>query len=160
VNKFFKRISRRKQSVANDVDDELRFHIEMQVSAFEDQGLSREQSEARAQARFGNVEQIRSECIQISSRRSVLIRVLTSLFLISLVVGLFLRALVPEVHVNQVGNMLMIIGSLGVLVIYAKQAGTRMLKAETHEFRLGLNDGPPVSFDESGRTPFDRVRDE
>jgi Flp pilus assembly protein TadB len=160
VNNFFKRISRSKRSIANDVDDELRFHLEMQVNAFEDQGLSREQSETRAQTRFGNVEQIRSECIQISSRRSVLIWLLNSLFLISLIVGLFLRAVVPEVHINQVGNMLMIIGGLGVLVVYAKQTGTRMLKAETHEFRLGINNGPPVGFDESGRTPFDRVRDE
>ncbi|HEY6802146.1 MAG TPA: permease prefix domain 1-containing protein [Pyrinomonadaceae bacterium] len=160
MNNFFKRISRTKRTIANDVDDELRFHLEMQVDAFEDQGLSPEKSEAMAQTRFGNVEKIRSECIQISSRRSVLIWLLNSLFLISLLVGLFLRVLVPEVHVNQVGNMLMMIGGLGVLVVYAKQAGSRMLNAETQEFRIGLNDGPPVGFDESGRTPFDRVRDE
>jgi len=43
-------------------------------------------------------------------------------------------------------------------LVYVKQAGTRVLNSSSKAFRLGLNNTPPVGFDEQGRTPFDRVR--
>jgi hypothetical protein len=52
---------------------------------------------------------------------------------------------------------MMMIGGLGILLVYAKHAGTRILDSD-QETRLGLDKGTPVGFDEKGRTPFDRVR--
>jgi hypothetical protein len=130
----------------------------MRANEYERRGVSSEKSKAMAEARFGDVEKIRTECIQISSRKSVLIWLLNSVFLLSFVVGFFLRMLVPEVHVHQVGNVMMMIGGLGILLVYVKQAGTRVLNSSSKAFRLGLNNTPPVGFDEQGRTPFDRVR--
>jgi hypothetical protein len=157
VKNFFKQI-RSKRTVAKDVDEELRFHLEMQAGDFESRGLSPEQSEAMAKVRFGDVEKVRNECIQISARRSVLIWVLNSVFLLSLIIGFFLRLIVPEMHINRVGEVMMMIGGLGILLVYAKQAGAQMLTSDGEATRLGLDNGPPVGFDEKGRTPFDRVR--
>jgi len=53
---------------------------------------------------------------------------------------------------------MMMIGGLGILLVYAKQAGARVLNSSAKPVRLGLNNAPPVAFDEQGRTPFDRVR--
>lgn len=155
---LFDIVRRSKHSIADEVDEEFGFHLDMRAREYERRGVSSGKSRAMAEARFGDVEKIRTECIQISSRKSVLIWLLNSVFLLSFVVGFFLRMLVPEMHVHQVGNVMMIIGGLGILLVYVKQAGTRVLNANSKPFRLGLDNTPPVGFDEQGRTPFDRVR--
>jgi hypothetical protein len=148
-----------KHVIESEVDEELNFHIDTQTDDYEHLGLSREDSRAMAEARFGDVERIRTECIRIGSGKSVLIWILNSVFLMSLLVGLLLRALIPEMHVNRVGDVMMMIGGLGILLVYAKQAGTSVFSPNKKSLQLGLNSNtPPPSFDEQGRTPFDRVR--
>jgi len=72
--------------------------------------------------------------------------------------GLLLRTLVPEMHVNRVGDVMMMIGGLGILLVYSRQAGSKVFNPNSN-IRLGLkNNVPPTAFDEQGRTPFDRVR--
>jgi hypothetical protein len=158
VKNLIKQIRRRKNSIANEVDDELRFHLDMRADEFQRSGLTRDTSESLAQERFGDVEKIRSECIQISSRKTVLIWLLNTLFMMSLLFGLFLRFFAVQTQVNRVGNVMVMIGGLGILLVYAKQAGVRMLSSNSDATKLGLDNGPPIAFDEKGRTPFDRVR--
>ena len=47
------------------VDDELRFHLEERVEEFMVSGMSRQQAEAEAQRRFGNVGRVSDECATI-----------------------------------------------------------------------------------------------
>jgi hypothetical protein len=149
---------RRSQSIENDVDEEFRFHIDMQTNAYEDRGHASAESRAMANARFGDVEKIRTECVRISSGKSILIWALNSVFLLSLLIGLLLRVLGPEMHINRVGDVLMMIGGLGILLVYAKQAGASVYRPTAKTLHLGLENGPPITFDEKGRSPFDRVR--
>jgi len=130
----------------------------MRADEFESRGITRDKSEVMAKQRFGNVEKIRSECIQISARRTVMSWLLNMLFLLSLIVGLILRLVIPETHFNRVGDVMMMIGGLGILLVYAKQCGANVFSS-TSQKPLGLNT-PPVAFDEKGRTPFDRVRED
>ena len=148
----------RKPPIEKEVEEELRFHIDMQTLDYEDRGLSTEDSQVMARARFGDVEKVRKECIRIGSGTTVLIWILNSVFLLSLFVGLMLRAMVSENNLHHVGDVLMMIGGLGILLVYAKRAGTTVFRSKAESFRLGLNNSPPVSFDDQGRTPFDRVR--
>src|SRR4051812_15458227 len=46
-------------NIAADVDDELRFHLEMRIADFERRGHSREEAERLAHARFGEVSGVR-----------------------------------------------------------------------------------------------------
>ena len=81
------------------------------------------------------------------------------LFIIAFFVGLLLRILSSEVHVMQVGIVLIMIGILGSLLLYLKRVGTRDFSSEGKAFRLGLDSNSvPLGFDEKGRTPFERVR--
>ena len=157
MKNLLNRIRRSNSSIANDVDDELRFHLEMRAKEYENRGVARDKSELMAKQRFGNIQKVRSECIQISARRSFLTWVLNMMFLTNLILGLALRVFVPQTQIRRVGDVMMMIGGLGILLVYAKHAGTRMLSSD-QETRLGLDQGPPVGFDEKGRTPFDRVR--
>jgi len=75
-----------KNSIENDVDEELRFHIDMQTGDYERRGLSSDESRLMAENRFGNVERIRKECLRISTRSSVLIWILNSVFMLFFIV--------------------------------------------------------------------------
>jgi hypothetical protein len=152
---------KRKRIIEDEVDEELHFHLDMQTDDYAIRGLSDEESMAKAKARFGDVEKIRSECIRISSRSTVLLWILNSVFLFNLFVGLVLRVTASVLTVRRVGDVMMMIGGLGILLVYAKQAGTHVVKAEGQSIKLGLQKPTvPVSFDDKGRTPFDRVRSE
>lgn len=147
---------RRKPTIETEVDEELSFHIDMQTRDYESQGKSHEQSKAMAEARFGNVNRIKKECVRIGSGKTVLIWLLDAVFMMSLLIGLLLRLFGSEMHVNRVGDVMMMIGGLGILLVYAKQCGANVFNSTSNK-PLGLNT-PPVGFDEKGRTPFDRVR--
>lgn len=145
-------------SIESEVEEELQFHLDMQSYDYEKIGVSPEDSRAMAESRFGNLKKIKTECVRISKRTTVLTWALNAAFLMFLIIGLFLRLLIPQAQVPQVGNVMMMIGGLGILLVYAKQAGAMVLNSKTQ--RLGLNKTTPVNFDEQGRTPFDRVREE
>ena len=149
---------RKKPTIETEVDEELTFHIDMQTRDYESQGISRERSRTMAETRFGNVSQIKKQCVRIGSGKTFLIWILDAVFMMSLVTGLLLRLFVPEMHVNRVGDVMMMIGGLGILLVYAKQCGANAFSS-TSQKPLGLNT-PPVGFDEKGRTPFDRVRED
>lgn len=152
---------KRKRTIVDEVDEELRFHLDMRTDEYTIHGLSDEESKAKARARFGDVERIRTECIRIGSRSTVLVWFLNSVFLFNLFVGLVLRIIAPVLTVRRVGEVMMMIGGLGILLVYAKQAGTSVFKSDAQSFKLGLQQPSlPVSFDEKGRSPFDRVREE
>ena len=83
------------------------------------------------------------------------------LFTIAFLLGMFIRILGSEANVVQIGNILMAIAVLGGLLLYGKRVGGAPFRPERHPPRLGLAEGfesRPVSFDEKGRTPFERVR--
>lgn len=52
-----------------EVDDELRFHIEERAAKYERQGMSPEEARAEAERRFGDVEEIREEVERMMTRR-------------------------------------------------------------------------------------------
>jgi len=150
---------KRKATIEREVDEELLFHIDNQADDYETAGRSPEESRKMAESRFGDVEKIRTECIRIESGRRVLVLVLNSLFIASLLVGLFFRAAIPLAQVNRVGDVMMMIGVLGILLVYFKQAGTFVLRSGSDRLPLGLNkDAQPTGFDAQGRSPFDRVK--
>src|SRR6266571_8304532 len=51
----------RKKTVEAEIDEELRFHFEEQVSKFIHSGLPPEEAKRRAQLEFGGMEQLKEE---------------------------------------------------------------------------------------------------
>jgi hypothetical protein len=147
-----------KPSIESEVEEELQFHIDMQSFDYERIGVTAEKSRVMAEARFGNVEKVKTECVRISKRTTVISWLLNAMFLMFLFIGLSVWIIGPEMHIRRVGNVMMMIGGLGILLVYAKHAGAMMLNSKIQ--RLGLNKPTLVNFDEQGRTPFDRVREE
>src|SRR5690242_2631494 len=59
-----------------EVDDEVRFHIEMRVAELRALGRTEDEALAEARRRFGDAEELRAYCAQVGERRARWARVL------------------------------------------------------------------------------------
>ena len=59
----------RPRAVEQDVDEELRFHLEMRTARYEREGLSPAEARVAAEREFGDVGRVREECVRIGHER-------------------------------------------------------------------------------------------
>ena len=150
-----------RSALEREVEEELQFHIEMQAEEYERQGLTPEEAFARAAVRFGDFAQIKTQCIRIGKQNGARTLAMRILFTLAFLLGVLIRILSSEFHVTRVGDLLMMIAVFGGLLLYAKRRGPSVFRSGKTPFQLGLNnvsDSMPLSFDDKGRTPFERVK--
>jgi hypothetical protein len=148
-----------RRALAREVETELRFHLEMQARDYERQGLTPEEARIRAALRFGDFSKIKTQCIHIGEDNDVRRWAMKILFVLAFVLGVVVRIISSHVNITHAGDILMAIGVLGSLLLYARKMARS--RPEKEPLRLGIVEGfesRPRSFDEKGRTPFERVR--
>jgi hypothetical protein len=148
------------EQTRREIDEELRFHIDLLTD--EHCLLDVPFAEARDAAlkRFGNVEQIKNECVEISRRRHPAMRLLKSFLLLLFMTGVLVRVFSPEYHLTRVGDILMAVGALGRLWLYVRGLNpSRFLSEAIDSSPLKLNDSPVsfTAYDQRKRTPVERV---
>ena len=103
-----------------DVEEELRFHIEMLERKYIQQGMPAVEARAAASRRFGNLQTVKRQCVTIRKRSSPLQRVLkTSLIFIALV-GLAIHMFGSDYKVVRMGTTLIMIAIAGRLLLYVR----------------------------------------
>ena len=118
IAKLLRRRGRDKTSF--EVEEELRFHLEMLERKYAQQGMCAADAKAAALKRFGNLERTRRQCVDISSRNTLLRRVLkTSAILIALT-GLAVRFLTSDPKLAHIGDTLIMIALAGRLLLYVR----------------------------------------
>jgi hypothetical protein len=75
----------RARALEQELDDELRFHLDQRIARNIEQGMNREQAETAAHEQFGNVRQVKSEMREI--------RMLNRPFVAGLMAGLLLAGI-------------------------------------------------------------------
>jgi hypothetical protein len=151
-----------RNSLRREVEEEFQFHIDMQAQDYEREGLTPEAARTKAGVRFGDLAQIKSECVQIALQNDSGTIVMKVLFTIVFLAGALVRSLSSELHVTRIGDVLMMIAAAGGLLLMCTRMRTRAFQPEQKPLGLGLSSGKqstPISFDEKGRTPFERVRE-
>jgi hypothetical protein len=146
--------------IGREVEEELRFHVELLTQKLQFD-LPLEEARAAALKRFGNIEQIKDECVEISRRRHPLILALKSFLVLVFLAGVLLRVFVSEYHVKHCADILIAVGILGRLLIYARglKPSSFLSKPETSS-PLRLIDKSQTSiaaYDPKRRTPVERV---
>ena len=146
-----------KKELEHDVETELRFHLELLTQA-NLQHMTPEEAKDSALKRFGNVERIKEECVEISRRSNPFERTLKFLLLVVLVVGVLLRVLSEETGLKHCGDLLIAVSLLMRLLFYVRglTPSTFYRQPETSS-PLTLKDTSFTAYDQSGRTPFERV---
>ena len=108
---------------ASEVEEELRFHIEMLERKYAQQGMCAADAKAAATKRFGNLERVKRQCVDISSRNSSLRRVLKSATILVAVVGFSITLSSSDFKVARIGHLLITIAILGRLLLYVRGLG-------------------------------------
>lgn len=125
LSNLLRRHKRNKTACA--VEEELQFHIDMLERKYAQQGMPVAHAKTAALKRFGNFERVKKQCVDISSRNSLLRRILkTSLVLIALT-GLSIHTLSSDYRVARIGSMLIVIAIAARLLLYVRRSssGTR-----------------------------------
>ena len=108
---------------AFEVEEELRFHIEMLEHKYAQQGMCAADANAAAMKRFGNLERVKRQCVNISTRNSFVVRFLkTSAILIALA-GIAIQLSSSDYKIERMGHVLVIIAVLGRLLLYVRGLG-------------------------------------
>jgi len=166
-----------------EVEEELRFHIEMRTRDNIAAGMSPEEAERDALRRFGDFDHVHAQCREISRERlmdGATMKAMKGITWVMLGCGLTL-ILTSEVHVRQVGQVLVCIAVLWRLLLYLRATRPDQHRINQHleaaeQTTLGLG-GPasrpvgnldkngteellprPIAArDEQGRTPVERL---
>src|ERR671918_505205 len=93
-----------RNQIAFEVEDELRFHIEMLERKYVQDGMSAAAARAAALRRFGSLERAMKQCVDIRSRNSLLRRVLKVSTIILALAGFSIRIISSNVKVDHVGD--------------------------------------------------------
>ena len=148
-------------SIEREVEEELRFHLDLLTEKYIAHGISRAQAEGFAARRFGNVDRIRDECLEISMRNSPQVRALKSLLVLVFLLGIFVRIMGTDYHVTRIGTVLMAVGVLGRLLLYVRGLKpSRFFPKPDALSRLILSEQSQTSvagYDQSGHTPVERL---
>jgi hypothetical protein len=147
--------------IKRDIDEELRLHLELLTEALQQQDMPLAHAKDAAQERFGNVDQIRDQCIEISRRNRPALRALKSLLVMIVLTGVLVRVLGTEFHVTRLGDLLIAVGILGRLLVYVRGLNpSNFLSIPETSSPLKLNENGRrsiVAYDQSMRTPVERL---
>jgi hypothetical protein len=154
----FRRFDNRR--VDREIDEELQFHLDLLTEEHCRQDISWDEAQASALERFGNVAQIRDECLRIARRNSPAVLALKWFLGFVFVAGVLLRVFSTEFHLTRVGDILMEIGVLGRLLLYLRGATRSKYLQESDDsspLKLSGSRLPLDTYDQNGRTPVERI---
>jgi hypothetical protein len=118
---FFALLNREK--TAFDVEEELRFHIEMLESKYAQHGMPAGQARAAAVKRFGDFERVKQQCVNIKQRSSLVRRLLKISTILLALSGLAVNYLSVEYRVTRIGHLLIAIAIMVRLLLYVRGLG-------------------------------------
>ena len=127
-----------RQKIAAEVAEELQFHIDMLEGKFTQSGMPATQAKTAAFARFGTLERIKRQCVDIRRRNTLLQRGLKILTILLGLTGVLIRILAADYKVTRIGTVLIMIAIFGRLLLYARGLVTSTLPARTNETVLSL----------------------
>ena len=157
LTRLFQRLDR--QQSKREIEEELRFHLDRLTEENCRQNLSWDEARAIAQQRFGNLEQFRDQCVEISRRNRPALRALKLFASLIFLLGILVRVFSPEYHVTRVGTILMAVGFLGRLLLYVRCLNPSSITNPDDSEPLKLFDSKVSieAYDQKNRTPVERV---
>ena len=110
----------RSEAIEREVEEELRFHLDLLTEQHLQQAGTLDEARASALTRFGNLEQIKDECVEISKRSRPFTRALKSFLILTFLAGIFVRIFATELPVDRVGQMLIAVAVMSRLLLYVR----------------------------------------
>src|SRR5262245_59956869 len=127
-----------RQKCARDVQEELEFHIYMLERKYKQSGMSAAQAKAAALKRFGNLDRIKKQCVDITKRSNVLRGVLKGFTIVLALTGVSIHILTSDYKVARIGTMFIAIAISARLLLYARGFVASTFHARTNESSLSV----------------------
>ena len=148
-----------------EIDDELRFHLEMRTRANLAAGAPPGEARGDALRRFGDLDRIRDQCREAGRRDAadeLGARALKLFIWLIVAGGIFMRLKIPVAPIQQIGDICVLIAVLWRLLIFGRERRSApspaLAPGDESPGILGERLEPPAqSFDPRGRTPVERV---
>ncbi len=112
------KLSNRKTGL--DVQEELQFHIEMLEHAYIQCGISPDQAKSRALRRFGNIDRIKQQCLDIRRRNTPLRRAFKWSLVLLALSGFAIHIAAVDYKVSRIGTLLILIAVAARLLLYVR----------------------------------------
>src|SRR5688572_30151782 len=103
-----------------EIDEELRFHLKLLAQEYFQQEMTLAEAKAAARKRFGNVEQIKDQCVEITKRTRHSVRALKSFLILVFLVGVLVRVFSTELHIMHLGDTLIAVAITSRLFLYVR----------------------------------------
>jgi hypothetical protein len=103
--------------IERDVDEELSFNLDLLTPEHLRQDRSGDDA---ALKRFGNVEQIKDQCVEISTSNRPLTKALKAFLIPVFLLGVLVRVYSTEFPFSHFGNSLILVAVLGRLFLYVR----------------------------------------
>jgi len=156
--RLFKSLDR--EEIGREIEEELRFHLDLLTDEHFRQDMPLAEAKDAALKRFGDIERIKDQCVEISRGNRPAIRALKLFLGLVFLVGVLVRIFSPEYHLTRVGDILIAVGILSRLWLYVRglNPSAFLSKPETSS-PLRLNDSQVLftAYDQKKRTPVERV---
>ena len=147
-----------RKEIERDIGAELQFHLDLLTQEYLQQSMSLEEAKDAALKQFGDVEQIKNQCAEISRRSHPLIVGVKCLLAILFVTGAMLRIIGWDFHISRCGDLLMAVSILSWVLLYVRLNPSRFLSPHETSSPLKLTDQNSFAvYDQQKRTPVERV---
>jgi hypothetical protein len=160
----------RRAKLEREIEEELNFHIKLRAEHNQRYGLSPAEAHADALRRFGDYEQIRAACHEISRSKlenEFAMQALKGFIWVMLGIGLTLRLTSDLRQLHTVGVVLVSIAVLWRLLLYVRAAQPSLARINAAEQAPAagkifgeLATQAPIHIaprDQAGRTPVERL---
>ena len=158
---FSLRLHNSRERVAREIDEQLSFHVESLTQELLAQDMTPAEASHAAARRFGDVTQIRDECVAISRRSRPALVALKASLIVLFLAGVLVRTLDAGVNVHHLGDVLIAVPTLGGLLVYVRGLSpSRFLSKEVLPSPLGLAEAAQPLFtvyDRRMLTPVERL---
>jgi hypothetical protein len=140
LTRLYNRLQHRELEL--EVEEEFRLHIELLQHEYIKRGMSPEDARAATRKRFGDLDQFKNECLQISRRNQPTQRMLKRLALVLAPIGLALRLGSTDLHVDHMGDILIAIAVFGRLLLYVRSLTPTRFPPRDSRSSFSLFNGP------------------
>ena len=113
-------LTRKRRELELDVEEELQLHLDFLLRENMKRGMSPEEAHSATLKRFGNVDRVRNECVEICSRSSPLQRAFKVFLILFAVTGLIVRIVSTDFHVARIGDTFIIVAVAARLLLYVR----------------------------------------
>lgn len=141
LTRLWNRFERRELEL--EVEEELHLHVELLLCEHVQRGMAPEEARAATLKRFGDLERIKNECVEICSKNRPLRRAFKVGAILVVLTGLVVRILSKDLHVAKVGDALIAIAISGRLLLYARSLSPSSFLPKTKTSSLSLFTGDP-----------------